>query len=216
MYGIVCILLCCHCSVYVQWAKKLIHRRSNFACESNYGPENKDKPVGICDNKARYHILCCVKHQIFGFFCWFDIDFRRDPTQWISFLACTKMGLVIWYHMVKPKILCSLPPRVYTPPMGINHPLENMSSNTQQLLQLYSKMANPVTRWLPRCMSATLQFKYFTPLSKTACPSTWWAPKAAHHEWSIPPCPKSHLWSSWYWLTIQETFRPQCYPPNSH
>jgi len=26
-------------------------------------------------------------------------------------------------------------------------------------------------------MSATLQFKYFTPMSKTACPSTWWAPR---------------------------------------
>jgi len=68
------------------------------------------------------------------------------------------MGLVIWYHMSKPKISCNLPSRVYIPPMGINHPLENMSSNTQQLLWLYSKITNPVTRWLPRCMSATLQF----------------------------------------------------------
>ena len=66
--------------------------------------------------------------------------------------------------------------------MGINNPLGNMSPNTQQLLGLYSKMANPVTRWLPRCMSATLQFKDFTSLSKTACPSTWWAPKAAHGQ----------------------------------
>jgi len=46
----------------VQWATKLIHRSSNFACESNYSPENKGKPVGICDNKARYHVICCTKH----------------------------------------------------------------------------------------------------------------------------------------------------------
>ena len=156
---------------HLQWAKKLIHRRPNFACELNYGPGNKGKPMRICCNKAKYPVLYCAKHQIFGPLCWFDIDFRRGPSQWISFFACIKMGLVIWYHMAKPKISCNLPSRVYIPPMGINYPLANISSNTQQLLGLYSKMANPDTRWLPRCMSATLQFKDFTPMSKTACPS---------------------------------------------
>jgi hypothetical protein len=37
------------------------------------------------------------------------------------------------------------------------------------IIALYSKMANPVTRWLPSFMSAILWFKEFTPPSKTAC-----------------------------------------------
>jgi len=64
----------------IKWAKKLIHRKSNFACESSYGPGNKGKPVRICGNKARYHVLYCIKYQIFDPFCWFDIDFRRGPS----------------------------------------------------------------------------------------------------------------------------------------
>ena len=39
----------------------MIHKRSIFACESNYGSENKDKPVGICGHKAMHLILCHVK-----------------------------------------------------------------------------------------------------------------------------------------------------------
>jgi len=100
------------------------------------------------------------------------LDFEYTPLNQSVFLLTLKSGLGMSYHMTKPYILSNLPSRVYIPPLGIIYPPVNMSSNTQQLLGLYSKMPNPVTRWLPRCMSATLQFKCFTPLSKTACPST--------------------------------------------
>ncbi len=36
-------------------------QKVKFACESNYSPENKAKPVGICDSKARYLVLCGTK-----------------------------------------------------------------------------------------------------------------------------------------------------------
>jgi len=100
------------------------------------------------------------------------LDLEYTPLDQSVFLLTLKSGLGMSYHMTKPCILSNLPSRVYISPLGIIYPPVNMSSNTQQLLGLYSKMANPVTRWLPRCMSATLQFKGFTPLSKTACPST--------------------------------------------
>ena len=82
------------------------------------------------------------------------LDLEYTPLDQSVFLLTLKSGLVMSYHMTKPYILSNLPSRVYIPPLGI------------------SKMPNPVTRWLPRCMSATLQFQAFTPLSKTACPST--------------------------------------------
>ena len=72
---------------HVQWAKKPIFKRANFACESNCSPEDKVKPVGICGNKAKYHVLCCAKQQTFGPLCWFDIGFWIHPTQPISFFA---------------------------------------------------------------------------------------------------------------------------------
>ena len=100
------------------------------------------------------------------------LDLEYTPLNQSVFLLTLKSGLGMSYHMTKPYIFCNLPLRVYIPPLGIIYPPVNMSSNTQQLLGLYSKMPNPVTRWLPRCISATLQFKGFTFLSKTACPST--------------------------------------------
>jgi hypothetical protein len=47
-------------------SKKLIHNRLDFACELNYGPENKLKPVEISGNKGRYHVLCYPKDQNFS------------------------------------------------------------------------------------------------------------------------------------------------------
>ena len=50
----------------IQWPKKLIHKRSNFACESNCSSGNKGKPVGIYDNKAMHLLLCFLKAQNFS------------------------------------------------------------------------------------------------------------------------------------------------------
>jgi hypothetical protein len=44
----------------IQQAKKLICERSNFTCESNYGPVNKGKPMGICGNKGGQNDICFV------------------------------------------------------------------------------------------------------------------------------------------------------------
>jgi len=63
------------------------------------------------------------------------------------------------------------------PPLGINYPLANMSSNTQQLLGLYSKMANPVTRWLPRCMSATLIQRLYSYVNDSLPKHPGWHPR---------------------------------------
>ena len=50
-------------------SKKTDFQKGKFACESNCNPGDKGKPVGICGNKAKYHVLCCAKQQIFGPLC---------------------------------------------------------------------------------------------------------------------------------------------------
>ena len=67
-------------SIYSE-QKKLIHKRSIFACESNSGSENKDKPVGICGNKAVYRIPCHVKVQNFSLSTSFNINFTTKQIQ---------------------------------------------------------------------------------------------------------------------------------------
>ena len=46
---------------YIQWAKKLSHKRSNFTCQANCCSDNKGKPVGKFHNKARHPVPCCAK-----------------------------------------------------------------------------------------------------------------------------------------------------------
>jgi len=76
----------------VQWAKKLIHRRSNFACKSNYGPRNKGKSVGNSGHKGRYRVLCYTRVQNFSLIQSFNIQFTIKQTWWISFFAGTWFG----------------------------------------------------------------------------------------------------------------------------
>ena len=130
------------------------------------------------------------------------LDLEYTPLDQSVFLLTLKSGLGMSYHMTKPYIFCNLPSRVYIPPLGIIYPPADMSSNTQQLLGLCSKMANPVTRWLPRCMSATLQFKGFTPLSKTACTSTLVGIQDSSKPMISTPLPESHHWTpeGWGWV----------------
>ena len=79
-------------SALIQWAKKLIFKRANFACEWNYGPENKGKPVGICGHKGRYLVLYCAKAQNFNTCQSFNINCTIRQTQPISFFASTWFG----------------------------------------------------------------------------------------------------------------------------
>ena len=95
-------------SHHIQWAKKLIDKGSNFACGSNYSPENKGKFMGNSGNKARYPVLCFAKWQTFTFLCWFDIDFRTTATWSISFFAHTNFACITWYHITKPQIVYHL------------------------------------------------------------------------------------------------------------
>ena len=77
---------------YIQWLKKLIHKRSNFTCEPNCGSNNKGKPMWIFSNKGRYLFLCHAKVQNFSLSYWFNIYFTIGHPQWISFFACTQFG----------------------------------------------------------------------------------------------------------------------------
>ena len=54
-------------SYILQWAKKLAHKRSNFACELNCGSEDKGKIMGKLYNKGRHLILCSTKLQKFSY-----------------------------------------------------------------------------------------------------------------------------------------------------
>ena len=123
----------------VQWATKLIHERSNFACESNCGSGNKDKSVGNCGNKGGYLVLCHAKYQTFIFVYWFYIDFRMRPGQWISFVAHLEIGPTHTYHMTKPQVSCDFISKVYIAFLGTISPPFNMSSITQQITMKLSQ-----------------------------------------------------------------------------
>ena len=46
---------------WLQWAKKLSHKRSNFTCQAICCSTNKGIPVGNSHNKGRYPVLWCAK-----------------------------------------------------------------------------------------------------------------------------------------------------------
>ena len=72
----------------IQWPKQLIHKRSNFACESNCSSGSKVKPMEIYGNKAIHLFLCYVKAQNFSLSISFNINFTTTQIQWIRFFAC--------------------------------------------------------------------------------------------------------------------------------
>ena len=62
-------------SQVIQWLKKLVHIWQNFSCKANCGPDNKARPVGISDNKGKYHDLVCTKYQNITLTYWFNMAF---------------------------------------------------------------------------------------------------------------------------------------------
>jgi len=116
----------------IQWAKKLIFKRANFACESICGPEDKGKPWEFVVTRLNIISFVVPNSKYLALFVDLILDLEYTPLDQSVFLLTLKSGPVMSYHMAKPYILSNLPSRVYIPPLGIICPPVNMSSNTQQ------------------------------------------------------------------------------------
>ena len=86
----------------LQWAKKPIHKRSNFACESNCGSGNKDKSMGNCDNKGGYLVYCYAKVWNFSLCSQFNIYFTIWPLNESVFLLILGLASFGLYYCLYP------------------------------------------------------------------------------------------------------------------
>ena len=91
--------------LYIQWAKKMSHKRSNFTCQPNCCLTNKGKPVGNFYNKDRHPVLCHPKVQKLSPCHCLYIYFTIGHPKWDSFFASP------WFGPLWP-----LSQPLYTPP----------------------------------------------------------------------------------------------------
>jgi len=136
------------------------------------------------------------------------LNLEYAPLDWSVFLHTLKSGLAMSYHMTKPYILSDLPSRVYIPPLGIIYPQQACAPNPSNYCDFTPKWQSLSPGGCPDACQLLYNSKTLLLCQRQPAQAPWLASKAAHSQWSAPPC--------WYCLTTQEAFMPQWHPPNSY